>query len=113
MSLGGGVDVDELVVVLELELELERVIVGGGHDQLLRFSDQPGLGFETGALPLGHVAQVGSVLSVAAAGTVCIMVLGLVGHGVDAHLGQSFLEVRVPVVLDLVVCPFGQMICYR
>lgn len=109
MSLGGGVDVDELVVVLEME----RVIVGGGHDQLLRFSDQPGLGFETGALPLGHVAQVGSVLSVAAAGTVCIMVLGLVGHGVDAHLGQSFLEVRVPVVLDLVVCPFGQMICYR
>lgn len=106
VSLGGGADVEELMV---LQVAMERVI---DHDELLGFSDQPSLGFEPGALPLSHVAQVGSVLGVAAARPVGFVVLGLVCHGVDAHLGQSFLEVCVPVVLDLVVCPFGQVICY-
>jgi hypothetical protein len=34
---------------------------------------------------------------------------GLVRDGVDAHLGEALLEVRVPVVLDLVVRALGQV----
>lgn len=63
----------------------EVVGVGGGDDLQLGFSNEPGFGFKAGALPLSHVAYVGSVLSVAAAGAV--VVPRLVGHGIDAQLG--------------------------
>jgi hypothetical protein len=37
---------------------------------------------------------------------------GSVSHGIKSHLNQLFLEVGVPEVLDLVVCPAGQVLCY-
>jgi hypothetical protein len=75
---------------------------------------QTRLGLEARALPLRRVAEVrgGPVARsrvVACARGAPHVGAGLVRDGVDAHLGEPLLEVRVPVVLDLVVCALGQV----
>ena len=34
------------------------------------------------------------------------------GHGIDSLIDQELFEMRVPVVLNLVICSFGQMSRY-
>lgn len=70
------------------------------------FPGEAGLGFEAGALPLSHVAEVGGALGLAVASAESVA-LGLVGHRIDPHLGQPLLEMGVPVVLDLIVSSLG------
>lgn len=72
---------------------------------------EPCFRLSDGKVPLGHVVgQQGSPwwsdllcwwwnTSCKLAGSEVLM-----SDGVDAHLGQPFLQMRVPVVFDLVVC---------
>jgi hypothetical protein len=78
---------------------------GGRHPRLR----EAGLGLQADAVPLRHVGERGAHDGLE------VQILEqqrgprLVRHRVDAHLHQPLLQVRVPVVLDLVVRPPRQM----
>lgn len=72
---------------------------------------EPGFGFEPSALPLGHVAEMGRALGPSVTGQEDRIAVGLVGNRVNAHFGEPFLKMGIPVILDLIVSSFGQMSC--
>jgi hypothetical protein len=82
-----------------------------GEGAQLGLATQARLGLEPRALPLRGVAEVrgGVVARGGGRGGRGRVGAGLVRDGVDAHLGEPLLEVRVPVVLDLVVRSLGQV----
>ena len=41
------------------------------------------------------------------------VVEGLVCSRVNAHFGELLLKVGVPMILDLIVCSFWQLLCYH
>jgi hypothetical protein len=83
-----------------------------GERAQLGLARQARLCLEPRALPLRRVAEVrgGPVARPGGGGAGAARVgAGLVRDGVDAHLGEALLEVRVPVVLDLIVRALGQV----
>jgi hypothetical protein len=92
-------------------LVVERRRGGGRERAQLGLSRQARLGLEPRALPLRRVAEVRRDLGALRAPAAGRERVGarLVRDRVDAHLGQPLLQVRVPVVLDLVVGALGEV----